>query len=431
MTTQQAVPVTMLQGAGQAGPSQLFGLPGVTNWTEQKENNDGSTATQASGSQTTVNFAANFKQTDVVMNWQMEVSNSTTTTWSAGTPVRSQRFPYNYVGPIQLNFQNQFNTVNYPDGFHAMIMQAIRPSKFGWLAQIADQFGGTNQSNVNGTNWANSTTSDSAFALPTSGSAQTTNYTIDLVPGILFNAYYDLESDGLLYSHKATPIKAWVTPQLMSGTNRVILPQVTLNQIIGSQGDTAALTNNGVTLTSASGTTTFGFRRKGIYQPANATDTPPIFNWQYSRDFRRFGLSSLSSVDIPIPQIGQILSLAFVMWDPTLGTGSVGGPIPTSATGAGNNIKECDIIYGSGLFKFQDTPQRMQDRFMRQHGLKLPEGTLVWDMAQTDDGLITNAMALNTLTTSGCTLHIDFINQTNAGSYGILLIEALRYVAVG
>src|SRR4029077_4584019 len=140
--------------------------------------------------------------------------------------------------------------------------------------------------------------------------------------------------------------------------------------------------------------------------PSGENDTPPIFNWQYSRDYRRFSISQVSSIDIPIPQIGQILSLGFIMWDPTLGTGAVGGPVPTS--GATNTIKECDIVYGSGLFKFQDTAEQMQRRIFRQHGFFLPEGSLYWDMGITDDGLITNSMALNTLTTSGCTLHIDF-----------------------
>ena len=419
----QPVPVQVLQATPGAVPaSSLFGLPGVTQWTEQKENLDQTTVAQSAGSQNTANFPGNFKQTDVVFNWQMEVTNVTTTTWSAGTPVLSSRFPYNYLGPIQLNFQNQFNTINYPDGFSAAIMQAIRPSKWGYIPQFMDQ---TAIVNVNGTNQANQTTSSTAYALPTSGTPQTTKYTIDLVPGILFNSYYDLEEDGRLYSHKATPIKAWVTPQLMSGTNRIITPAVTMNQIIGAQGDTAALTNNGVTLTSATGTTTLGFRRKAIYQPAGPNDTPPIFNWQYSRDFRRFSISSVSSIDIAITQIGQILALAFVMWDPTLGTGAVGGPLSIT------NVKECDIVYGSGLYKFQDTVQRMQDRFYRQHNLFLPDGVLVWDMAITDDGLITNSMVLNTLTTSGCILHIDFTAQTNAGAYGILLIEALRYVSVG
>lgn len=417
------VPVQVLQGApGSVPPSSLFGLPGITQWSEQKENNDQTTVSQSSGSQNTANFPTNFKQTDVVMHWEMEVSNSTTTTWSAGTPVRSARFPYNYVGPIQLNFQNQFNSINYPDGFHAAIAQAIRPAKWGYIPQFMDQW---SIKNANGTNQANQSTSDSAFALPTSGTPQTTNFVIDLQPGILFNSYYDLEEDGRLYSHKATPIKAWVTPQLMSGTNRVIQPAVTMNQIIGSQGDTAALTNNGVTLTSASGTTTLGFQRKAIYQPSGINDTPPVFNWQYSRDFRRFAIGTVSSMDIAIPQIGQILSMAFVMWDPTLGTGAVGGPLPITS------VKECDVIYGSGLFKNQDTAERMQRRFNRQHGLEMPEGVLVWDWALTDDGLVTNAMVLNTLTTSGCTLHIDFTGQQNAGSYGILLLEALRYVSVG
>lgn len=419
---QQPVPVQVLQGSpGSVAASSLFGLPGVTHWSEQKENLSGTVTTTSASSQVTAIYSGNFKQTDVVFQWYMDTAFSETFAFT-GTAVRSAKFPYNLIGPLQLNFQNQFNTLNMPDGFCAALMQAMRPSKWGYIPQFMDQFP-TPPGNINGTNWANTVTSNSAYATIATTVNSTYNFRLDLTPGILFNIYYDLEEDGRLYDHKGVPIKAWVTPQLMSGTNRVISPSVTYNQVFGSNADTAPFT--GATITGTTTTTaTNQFWRKAVYQPANSNDTPPVFNWQYSRDYRKFAISQVSSVDIPIPQIGQITGLIFYMWDPTLNS-NVGGSLSVS------NVKECDLIYGSGLFMYQDTPTSMMARFMRQHGMALPDGCLAWDMALTDDGLITNANALNTLTTSGCTLHIDFTAQTNAGAYGYLLIEALRYVSVG
>jgi hypothetical protein len=412
-------PIAVQQLQAQPGSvpaSSLFGLPGVTQWTEQKENLDGTVTVLSTSSQVDALFASNFKQTDIVFSWNMEVTITQTYTAGGATFTVSALFPYNWIGPVGLNFQNQFDTLNQPGGYQAAILQMIRPAKFGFLPQVIDQ---NNFTSLYGTQ-TNQTTQATAY---TAASA-TVKFTLDLQPGILFNLYYDLEEDGRLYSHKAVPIKAWVTPQLMSGTNRVIAPRVRFNSALATTGaDTVPVTSTGGTPTF-SGQASLGFRRKGIYQTANQNDTPPVFNWQYSRDFRRFSLSSLSSVDIAVPQIGQILCLVVQMWDPTLNS-NVGGPIPTA------NVKECDLIYGSGLFKYQDTAQRMQNRFTRQHGILPNDGLIIWDMAISDDGLITNAMALNTLTTSGCTIHIDFTAQQNAGAYCNLLIEALRYVSVG
>lgn len=424
---QGPVPVQVLQGSPGAVPaSSLFGLPGITQWTEQKENLDQTVTTLASGSQTDAQFAGNFKQTDVVMQWQMEVTLAGVQYSTLTNGVTSAQFPYNFIGPFGLNFQNQFDTINMPSGFHAAILQMIRPSKWGWLQNPMEQFIAADiysQQPNNVTNTTFGTGTETSYAI--SGSAnQTYKFTLDLMPGMLFNLYYDLEEDGRLYSHKISPIKAWVSPQLMSGTNRVITPRVRFNQGVGN-GDVAPFgyTASPGTL-NAGATATLGFRRKAIYQPAGQNDTPPIFNWQYSRDFRRFSLSGVSSIDLPVPQIGQILSLWVVLWDPTLNT-NVGGPIPIA------NVTEVDLVYGSGLFKYQDKVLQNQRRTLRQHGLLLPEGVLGWDMAITDDGLITNAMCLNTLTTSGCTVHIDFTGSQSSSAYCTMLIEALRYVAVG
>ena len=408
------VPVQVLQGQpGSVPASSLFGLPGITQWSEQRENLDGTVTTLAQGSQVDAIFASNFKQTDVVMQWQMEVTIAQTYTAGGGAFTLSPMYPFSFLGPFGLNFHNQFDTINANNGWDAALLQITRPAKWGVLQQVMDQNPAVN---------AYSTQTNQSTATNYTSASTSVKFTMDLMPGILFNMYYDLEEDGRLYSHKATPIKAWVSPQLMSGTNRIVTPRVRYNQGFSTSADTAPVTAAGGAPTF-SGTSTLGFRRKAVYQPAGPNDTPPVFNWQYSRDFRRFSLAGVSSIDIPIPQIGQILTLLLRCWDPTLNS-NVGGPIPIA------NFKEIDLIYGSGLFKYQDTAQRMQDRYLRQHNILLPDGVVGWDMAITDDGLITNAMALNTLTTSGCIVHIDFTGTQSATAYCIMNIEALRYVSV-
>lgn len=415
MAALQHIPIQAYQGQpGSVYPSSLFGLPGVTNWSEQRENLDGTTVTLSTGSQVDAQFAGNFKQTDVVFGWTMEVNVAQTYTAGGATFTVSPHFPYNAVGPIGLNFQNQFDSMNFPDGFHMALMQMVRPVKFGSLGQVIDQ-------SLIATD-AYSVQANQVTASNYTQASANVKFTLNLTPCILFNNYFDLEADGLLYADKATPIRAWVTPQLMAGTNRIITPRVRFNSMLSqTAADTSPVTSTGGAPTF-SGSATLGFQRRAIYQPQNANDAPPVFNWQYVRDYRRFSLSGVSSIDIPIPQVGQILSLIYSFWDPANGT--VGAPIPVA------NIKEVDLIYGSGLYKFQDTVLRAQQRFYRQHQMVLPEGVIVHDMAIQDDGTISNASALNTLTTSGCTLHIDFTGTQSSTAYMYLLFEALRYVAI-
>lgn len=415
MAALQHAPIQAYQGQpGSVFPSSLFGLPGVTNWSEQRDNLDGTATTLSTGNQTDAQFAGNFKQTDVSFGWTMEVSVAQTYTAGGATFTNSPHFPYNIIGPVGLNFQNQFDTMNMPDGFSMALMQMIRPVKFGAIGQVMDQSliatdaYSVQPNNITASNYTSAST--------------TVKFTLNLTPCLLFNTYYDLEADGLLYADKATPIRAWVTPQLMAGTNRIITPRVRYNSMLSqTAADTSPITSAAGAPTF-SGTGTLGFQRRVIYQPQNSNDSPPIFNWQYVRDFRRFSLSGVSAIDIAVPQVGQILSLVYSFWDPASGT--VGAPIPIA------NVKEVDMLYGSGLFKFQDTPLRAQQRFYRQHQIILPEGVLCHDFAIQDDGTITNAMALNTLTTSGCTVHIDFTGTQSVSAYMYLLFDALRYVAI-
>ena len=65
------VPVQVLQGQpGSVPASSLFGLPGITQWSEQRENLDGTVTTLAQGSQVDAIFASNFKLKPSFLNFR-------------------------------------------------------------------------------------------------------------------------------------------------------------------------------------------------------------------------------------------------------------------------------------------------------------------------------------------------------------------------
>jgi hypothetical protein len=410
---QQAVPVDTLQYSGSGiSDGQLFGLPGVTVWSEQKENNDNTVTALASAAQSTALFNANFKQTDIVFRWDMGVNY--TAAYSVAPTTIGPYFPYNIIGPAALNIQNQFNTINVESGIDMAIFQAIRPSRSTSYMNWVDQ----NLIAVD--SYSNATPTLITSNAYTAGSTSMT-WWLEMMPCISFDLYYDLGEDGRLYNNAgAMGIRAYVTPQMMAGTNRVIQPAVTYNSLINAANLYTSPFANG-TLTSAS--VTLNFRRTVVYQPTSSAAAPLLFNWQYARETRRITISGVSSIDIPLPLVGQILMFYIRMWDPTLNAGA-GGAIPIT------NLTNAWVQIGSGLYRFQDTPTDAVKRLYRQHGIFLPAGCLAWDMAITDDGRITNRNTINTLTTSGTLIHLDFTASQNNGAFVVLGVESLRYVSL-
>jgi len=415
-----SVPVGMMAGSAGIPDGALFGLPGVTIWSEQKENNSPTTTSGLTvGAQSSVNFPANFKQTDVVFAWRMIVS-ITMGAAPTGTGIAlSPYFPYSFLGPLALNMQNQFDTLSYFSGMDAALFQAIRPQKqTSWAGNFNDQgLVATNAYSDQG----NLITSGTYTTAST-----TINFDLDLLPGIWLDLYYDLEENGMLLNTKAQGIRTFVSPQMMAGTNRIIQPRVTWNQggNLSTTGNDPTIspytvTSGVVTYTTVTGT--LNFRRKLSYQPQSSKDAPLLWNWQYSRQTVKNTIGAQSQVTIPLPLVGQILSFYVRLVDPGAGTS---GPIPLA------NVSEADVQIGSGLFKYQDTPEDMQSRFYRQHGVRLPAGVLAWDMATTDDGRISNKDAINTLTTSAPQVVLTFSVTPSASAYYVLGYEALRYVAL-
>jgi hypothetical protein len=418
----QAVPITMMAGNAGLPDGALFGLPGVTIYSEQKENNSPTATVPSATAQTTALFPANFKQTDIVYAWRMIV-NVTFGAAPTGTGIAiTPEFPYNFIGPMALNIQNQFDTISVFTGFDMALFQMIRPQKqTSWVANFNDQM---NAVAFDAYNDAPNSITSSAYTVASTA----INFDLDLLPGIQFDLYYDLEENGMLLSNKAQGIRTFVSPQMMAGTNRIIQPRVQFNQgggLATAGNDTAtypySTTAGAVTYTTPN--INLIFRRKITYQPQSTKDAPLLWNWQYSRQCVRNTIGAVSSLTIPLPLVGQILAFFIRFQDPGNAQATQNIPLAT-------NVSELDVQIGSGLFRFQDTVEDMQSRFWRQHGIRPPLGVAVWDMATTDDGRISNKDAINTLTTSGCQVVVTFSVVPTASAYYVLGYEALRYVAL-
>lgn len=407
--------------SGQAGSQ--FGMPGITLATEQAENNDGIAVTPKSSSQTSVTGLIPFKNTDVIKGWRLELNYATA--WTAGTTVLnlSQYFPYNFLGPVKLQYQGQYSPIDVVSGVDLAYFQFIRP-----------YFDGEQQNARNLLDTAYATFPYNAQADQVSKSNYTTgstqfNVTYDLPGGLDFDRFWPLDVYGRVIG---PPLATFVSPQYMAGTARYVQPQITLNQLVASGSgnfDTVPVIGSGTQTTPATATFTsgsLGFQRIGWYQPRGQSDSPLIYNWQYTRQSKQYSVAGRSVIDLLMPLNGQILSVFVRLFDPTVQISGVayGAPIAVDP----GNLTKAQLLYGSGFYRFQDTPLRIQERFARQHQATPPQGCLIWDMAQDNMGKITNEAVLNTMNTAGITVHLEFSSALSASAYAVIGAEALTYV---
>ena len=288
----QRVPPTarQLNGNPQIPQGGLFNLPGITYWSEQVENNDQTVVTLSSSTQVPAQFSSNLTNTDVLFREIIDVSLALTQALSGGTVYTSAYMPYNYIGPITLSMQNQFNTFDVPSGVDAVLYELIRPQ----YSTSANNYLDTNPNvSLTGTQ-ALLDTFTSAPSYNQSSSSPI-KFTLDIPLGIWFDRYFDLDPDGQL--RNLAPVRAFVTPQLMSGSNRIIVPRMTFNPILAANCDSGPWVSATGSPT-ASGTATLGWQRKIIYQPKAASDTPILWGWQYSRETKQYGVAGRTSIDI-------------------------------------------------------------------------------------------------------------------------------------
>lgn len=327
-----------------------------------------------------------------------------------GTLTQSPWFPYNAVQTLRVPYQSGSLTMGSMDGGLWAVSNWLRTNNAEYDAVqyiqqkeiVATAY--TPQANL---------VSSATYANPVASASVQYDFNFDIYPALYFERFYDLSQDGKMLRFDQT----YVSPFLMSSTGRNVIPVITLNPLFGTQGDLSPLVVGGAQTTPAAWTDTGSsvrFKRRGWRQPVNAALMPPLFNWAHQWFVQRNQLGT-NRIQIPIPVEGQCLAVVLRMWD-----NGLKAPIPLS------NLNTLKLTYGSGLNKFFDRPQDHQDRFFRQHGMRLTEGLAVWDMyADTK----TNLHGINTYNTASPLISLDFGSYTPpAGSYVDVMMEFLTLI---
>jgi hypothetical protein len=411
---------------------QLFGLPGYTEEFEQYENLNGVVTALAQAAPTPFAPAASFQKTDVVFWWEAETYWTQSITYSAGTLVNSPEGPYNIQQQPKLKLQGQYTPIELDSGFHQAFMQMYRPMRGKGQRNLQDVM----QANpVPAANFANALIPQANLAGATLASSYTSPAAISSYPfnlewpaGIYLDEYWDIAIDGTLLPNSmgvVAPTAAFVSPQYMGGGERVIVPQYNFAAGVAAtydQGPLAATT--ALTVSAFSGSITQNYRRVGVFSSDDPRELPPIYNWQYRRTSKRINIGAVTVFDLPITEYGQVMSVFATIFDPALGTNSVGGYYNVA------NIQKCQLLYGSNLPRFDDDVQTMQKRFIEQHGFLPPQGTVVFDLiaARRTDRL-TNSRTLNTLTNANTHVHIQVSSAPGSAAYVELGVELLVPVA--
>lgn len=395
----------------------LFGLPGVTQPFEQFDALTGIVTPAALANITPWNPPATLQKTDIIRWWELENIFSVTTTVTGAT--LSPMAPYNELQTLKLKMQGQYSPLEVESGMDASFMQAYRPmrgpgqqnsqtvlggSPSAWGAQPAIGQGnqittGIVTNPANGTNW---------------------QWILEIPGGIYLEQYWDLARDGTILPGPGgivRPYSAFVSPQYMSNGDRTVVPQFNYAAINSANADSGPLVGS----TAGAASVTANVRRVGYYGTTNPAMLPPVFNWQYRRVSKRYPIGAVTKADIPVTEFGQLMSAFVRIFDPTAGT------FYNVA-----NISKAQLLYGSGLARFDDDIISAQYRFMQQHGFLPPLGHVTWDMlANTSGSPLSNDMrCLNTLTNANTKVHIEMSPAPNATAYAVLGLELLVPVEV-
>lgn len=405
-------------------PGQYFDVPGVgggTQWTDARDSTVTLATVMSQTSQVPINGLIQLKQTDVVIDWEWSFSVAQAYTPGTSALTTGAYAPWNAIGPVKLPIQNQYNSIDVESGIDLYIFNLIRPwrnadsGNNNLFAGVQGDFSGSTA-----LGYTTATLAQPNLIVPAQWSTATTAWQnrVRLPASITFDTYTDLAVTG---EPVAPAHPAIVSPQYMAGSTRIITPSIILNPGSAATLDLAPV-NIGAGTGTFTGTLTTTFRRKAVYT-ASPIVLPPVYAWQYRWKTTRFNLNGVSSKDIPMPlDSGQVLMTYVRMFDPSA-NGALGAPIQLSA------VTRCSLQYGSGLMFFDGIPLEVQANYIEQHANIPPPGVLVWDLMLDERGNRSNKRALNTLTTSGILVHLEFSAPTSATAYAVLGVESLVYVA--
>lgn len=407
-----------------------FGLPGFTEEFEQYENLQGVVTNLQQAAPTPFAPQASLQKTDVVFWWEQETFWTESVTYSAGTLVNSPEAPGNLMQSPKLKLQGQYTPIECESGFDMEFMQIYRPMRGKGQKNTQDIMAANP---VPSTSFPNVLIPQANLIAQTLASSYSSPASISAYPmmiewpaGIYLDEYWDIAIDGTLLPNAhgvVAPISAFVSPQYMGGGERVVVPQMNFAAGIAATYDQGPLAATAaLTVTAFSGSVTLNMRRIGVFSSDDVRELPPIFNWQYRRTSRRINIGPVTKFDLPITEYGQVLSTYARIFDPSLGTNNVGGYYNVA------NITKCQLLYGSNLPRFDDDVPSMQYRFVHQHGILPPQGTVVWDLiASRRTDRLSNSRCLNTLTNANCKVHIELATGQAPGvsAYAVLGVELL------
>jgi hypothetical protein len=409
------------QASVQQGPAdgELFGFPQITRWTEFPDVNTSLVTTLSQANSVPVTGILPFRQTDIAFGWMYNATIAGT--YAAGTQTlnTSQYFPYDFYGNMKVSITNLYDMIDVQSGIDLAIFNSYRPAR------------GANNKHwsvyTNPSAWPYSPEANNVSSSAYTTASTSMNLRFYIPASLWFDEYFELGPDG---STQALANRVPVSPLFMSGVARDIFPVITMNPALASNTDSGPVVATGTLTTPATftgGSVTHDFRRLGIYNTANRSEWPTVFNWRYALVSRRVALPGVSQIDIPVKNVlnngggGQILSMFCRFYNPAGGGNSQG--ISYAIT----NVSRGKLIYGSNFIRFDDTPTSMQARVFEQHDLNLPIGIWLWDMALDDNARVTNARMINAYTTD-CYIHFDFTSALSSSAYVVVGVEYLTYV---
>jgi hypothetical protein len=413
-------------------PGAYFDVPGIpggsSQWTEQDDTTSNQVTTHLSASQVPISGIIPYKQTDVVLDWFMHLN--VAQTYTAGTSVltASAYAPYNLIGPVKQLIQNQYASIDVESGIDLYIFNLIRPYDFAEIVGGTNNYSNPEGDPVGGTATGYLTTAlaqvNQVNAAQWATGTTAYNLMLRLPAGQWFDVYYDMTVEGAPASQ---PHPAHVSPQYMAGTTRVIAPSIFINPGNAATTDLGPV-NIGAGTGTYAGSSSLRLRRRAVYAGQLPT-SPPVYAWQYRWKTQRFSASGQSRLDINVPlDTGQVLSLYVRMFDPAAAAG-LGAPINI------NTVSRANVQYGSALLRFDaqtigntTAAALIQRQWLAKHNNMLPAGVLAWDLALDERMQMTNARALNTLTTAGILVHLEWTGTLSTSAYVVLGTESLVYV---
>lgn len=365
-----------------------------------------------------------FQTLDIDRAFLLELDMSVTFTQSSNTIAATQGAPGTLVNLLQVNFESAYATLRLP-GFLAQAMQQYRsvfapknPGSAGLQAgfapyPVASQYGNGGGGAPSAWLPANPLKTTPGLTYNVTGTANVFTEYFEVPVSMVFDLYYELNAQGKPIGR---PIpRCNVSPQFMAATTRNVTPAVTFNQLLVTNPGTPGLalpTAAAVQSTSAgsaSGTATATWWRDAWVPTTSRVTEPAARMWQYSRDYIAYNPSGAQIPVVPIddtvPGQGQILSMIVCTWDPALNS-FAGGFTPYTA------YQYIELLYGSNVQIFQDTPASNQYNWLMQHDSVLPVNMMGWDLALTEDGKLTNERALNTLVQAGTQVRVTYNTGT-------------------